>query len=319
MSLCRVAVAASGGRDSTALLHATVRAAKEQDLGVWALHVHHGLMPQAGDWWRHLQAQCHRWARNGLPVQFQGFALQGSPGSGESVEAWARRERYRALTSMAHALRIDLVLLAHHRRDQAETVMLQALRSAGPAGLSGMPQTIERDGIRWVRPWLNQPSTSIDAYVRRHRLSHVDDISNRDPRFARSRMRLSVWPALADAFPHGETALLGVARRMQEANAALAELAQMDGEGGGFRDGGVDVVAWAALSTARRALLLRHWAQGWSPIGMPESLVSRLLKELPTARTSHRWPAPGGELQLQRGGLLIYRPDTFPEAPRAER
>lgn len=307
----RVAVAASGGRDSTALLHATVRSANGLGIEVWALHVHHGLMPQANHWWRHLESQCRRWARKGLPVHFAGTTLKGSPESGDSVEAWARRGRYQALTSMAHALDIDLVLLAHHRRDQAETVLLQALRSAGPAGMSGMPQDIGRDGIRWVRPWLNQPTTSIDAYVRRHRLSHVDDSSNRDPRFARSRMRLQVWPALAGAFPHAETALLGVARRMQEASAALSELARLDGEGGGIRDGRVDIKVWCSLSAPRRALLLRHWAREWSPIGMPESLLSRLLNELPTARTGHRWPAPGGELQLMRGGLLVHRPEPL--------
>ena len=130
----RIAVAASGGRDSTALLHLTARQAEGGDLEVWALHVHHGLMPQADAWLNQLQAQCARWARRGYPVRFKAHRLAGVPAKGDSVEAWARRERYAALTRMAQEEGIDTVLLAHHRRDQAETVLLQALRGAGAAG-----------------------------------------------------------------------------------------------------------------------------------------------------------------------------------------
>lgn len=87
-----------------------------------------------------------------------------------------------------------VVLLAHHERDQAETLLLQALRGAGVAGLAGMPQSIERHGITWVRPWLRQPRSAIEAYVRLHRLRHVDDDSNEHPRYARNRLRLEVCP-----------------------------------------------------------------------------------------------------------------------------
>jgi tRNA(Ile)-lysidine synthase len=201
-----------------------------------------------------------------------------------------------------------VVLLAHHRRDQAETVMLQALRSAGPAGLSGMPRAIQRDGLWWCRPWLDRSSDAVEAYVRRHRLKYVDDASNRDPRYARSRLRVQAWPLLTEAFPHLETALVGVARRMQEADAALSELAQRDRQAGTVVQGALVVKAWTMLSPARRALQLRHWAREWSAAGMPESLLTRLQDELPAARTGHRWPAPGGELRLRRGGALHYVP-----------
>jgi len=139
----RVAVAASGGRDSTALLHATCRAARELGLEVVALHVHHGLMPQADAWLDHVRRQCARWSKTGLPVRFRAQVLAGQPGRGASVEAWARHKRYAALASMAHDEGIGLVLLAHHRSDQAETFLLQALRGSGPAGLSAMPARAE--------------------------------------------------------------------------------------------------------------------------------------------------------------------------------
>ncbi|HET7794176.1 MAG TPA: tRNA lysidine(34) synthetase TilS, partial [Rhizobacter sp.] len=189
-----IAVAYSAGRDSTALLHAVVHAAAQQGAQVAALHVHHGLSPHADDWLAHASAQCERWARQGLPVRLITHRLSGKPTRGESIEAWARQARYRALRQMAIEAGAKLVLLAHHQRDQAETLLLQALRGAGVAGLAGMPRNIEREGITWVRPWLDHPRERIEAYVRHHRLRYIDDDSNADARFARNRLRWQVWP-----------------------------------------------------------------------------------------------------------------------------
>lgn len=305
-----VAVAVSGGMDSTAMLHATVQAAPVLGLEVVALHVHHGLMPQADAWWRHVQAQCARWRRAGRPVRFRGARLQGCPAPAESVEAWARRERYRALAAMAGEEGASLVLLAHHQRDQAETVMLQALRGGGPAGLAAMPRLVVRGGITWARPWLDLPRQIVATYVHRHRLSFVDDASNADPRFARSRLRQQVWPALTQAFAGADAALGAVARRMQEADACVADLAAIDAAQGVISAGDLMRAAWLELAPHRRANVLRHWAAAWSPLGLPRSLLERLLDELPLARTGQRWPAPAGALLLQRGGRLRYEPAT---------
>ena len=296
-----VAVAVSGGRDSTALLHATAHAAAALGLQVHALHVHHGLLPEADDWLRRVRAQCRRWAVAGLPVHFHVTRLTDRPAAGDSIEAWARRARYRALAAMAQHAGCSLVLLAHHRRDQAETLLLQALRGGGPAGLSAMPRSAQRQGLTWARPWLALPREAIEAYVRRHRLGFVDDTSNVDTRFARNRLRAAVWPALVDAFPDAETQLQAAAQRAQETAACLQELVLADREAAA--DGAaLAITRWRLLSAARRTLLLRHWL----PAGAPESLVQRLAGELPGARSA-RWPAPGGELQLH-DGLLRFEP-----------
>ena len=190
--------------------------------------MHHGLNAAADRWLEHGRALCLRWARRGRPVTFAATKLDRKPAAGESVEAWARQARYRALRQMAVAQGIDLVLLAHHRRDQAETFLLQALRGGGVAALSAMPASIRREGVTWARPWLAMPRETIEAYVRRHRLAHVDDDSNADPRFARNRLRLAVWPALTEAFPAAEVALASAASWAQEATAILAETAEVD-------------------------------------------------------------------------------------------
>lgn len=301
MSERRIAVAYSGGRDSTALLHAALAAAAAQGVQVLALHVHHGLSPHADAWLAHCEAQCGRWARAGQPVVFVACRLTGRPEQSESVEAWARQARYRALGSMALAHAASIVLLAHHQRDQAETVLLQALRGAGVAGLSGMPRSALRDGISWQRPWLGQPRAEIDAYVRRHRLKHIEDDSNTDPRFARNRLRMQVWPALVDAFEHAETTLATSADWAQQAAALSTEMAALDLQqiavGPDLR-----VDAWQQLSEARRSNALRAWIKRCSGASAPASLIVRLLEELPTRRSA-RWPTGDAELRVYRGVL----------------
>ena len=298
----RVAVAYSGGRDSTALLHATAVAAVRSGIDVVALHVHHGLSPSADDWLVHCRGQCSAWAERGLPVSFAFECLAGGPAPGDSVEAWARDARRAALRRMALAQRTGLILLAHHRRDQAETWLLQALRGAGARGLASMPRRAERDGIVWCRPWLDRPTEQIDAYVREHRLEHIEDDSNRDPRFARNRLRLQVWPALTAAFGQADVALAHAAAWSQHAAAALDELAVIDLPGVAT-DAGLDLASWARLSTARRANVLRAWLAERAGRPVPATLTARLLDELTDARSGARWPLAGGELRLGRGVL----------------
>jgi len=301
-----VAVAASGGRDSTALLHATARAAQGQSIEVVALHVHHGLNPAADDWQLHLQRQCARWARAGLPVRFTAMRLTGTPARGESIEAWARRGRYAALAQMAREAGAQVVLLAHHRRDQAETLLLQALRSAGPAGLAAMPREAERGGLLWCRPWLDQPVAAIEAYIARYRLAHIDDDSNQDTRFDRNRLRHDVWPALLAAFPQAEAALAQAARLSQQAAALVNEVAATDLAAlQDDLDAGISVAAWTALSPARQAAVLRQWLQPAVEAGVRETLIERLVAELPRARAA-RWPVDARcELRLYRGRLTL--------------
>jgi tRNA(Ile)-lysidine synthase len=284
------------------LLHATASAAQALGIEVVALHVHHGLVDAADRWVAHGRALCARWARRGLPVTFAMTRLADRPGRGDSVEAWARQARYRALRQMALERGIDLVLLAHHRRDQAETFLLQALRGGGVAGLAAMPAQVRREGITWARPWLAHPRAAIDAYVSRHRLSHVDDQSNADARFARNRLRLEVWPALVTAFPDAEASLATAAGRAQQAADALAEAAESDLAALCLDGRDLDIAAWRALSPARQGNVLRAWLRRATGRAAPTTLVDRLLRELPL-QGSRRWPTGDGELRSYRGRL----------------
>ena len=302
-----VAVAFSGGRDSTALLHATASQAAEHGVTVVALHVNHGLSAHADAWQRHCQALCEAWARQGWPLAFVGQRLQARPAKGDSVEAWARQARYRALRIMALASGAGIVLLAHHRRDQAETVFLQALRSAGMAGLAGMPRCVERGGLTWARPWLDLPREAIDHYVREHRLQPIEDDSNADPRFARNRLRRAVWPALVDAFLHAEVALAGTARWAQEASECLRDLAAIDLTVAAS-PAGLNLRVWQSLTLPRRSNALRAWLAQQMSVAAEASLVTRLLAELPAVGPA-TWQTAGGSLRRYRGVLRFVQMD----------
>ena len=297
-----VAVACSGGRDSVALLHVTLRAAEALGTSVVALHVHHGLMADADRWASEVEALCERWNAG-----FECTRLRGSPAAGESVEAWARRERYRALARMARDAGADIVLLGHHLHDQAETVLLQALRGAGPAGLAAMPRVVERDGLTWARPWLARTGAEIDDYVATLDVQMVVDPSNADPRFARSRLRAQAMPALRVAFPEADAALAAVARRAGEARAVLDEVAAEDLTRLGADDT-LPLAAWRGLSPARRANALRAWLAQVLRAPVSQALIDRLLAETEDDAT-RRWPVDDERvLRSWRGALALVAP-----------
>lgn len=304
----RVAVAVSGGRDSTALLHCTVRQARDSGLEVWALHVHHGLMPEADAWLEQVHQQSLRWG-----ARFDCRRLASAPARGESVEAWARAGRYQALAEMAQQQGCTVVLLAHHRRDQAETWLLQALRGAGEAGLAAMPQSAQRAGLCWVRPWLNMDARAIDAYVRRHRLKFVQDPSNADPRFARSRLRQAVWPALLTGFADAEVNLAAAAGLAQEGLALAREAAQAD-LSVLVKGGQLLCAPWLQLPPARRRNALRAWLTSQCESPPPQTLLDRVIGELPSAPAGS-WPAPGGMLRQHRGRLAFLPAVRLPSTP----
>ncbi|WP_290874037.1 tRNA lysidine(34) synthetase TilS [Aquabacterium sp.] len=316
-----VAVACSGGRDSVALLHATASAARDvPGLAVVALHVHHGLSSQADAWATHVVSLCEAWAAQGWPVRALVRRVH-CPQDGRSVEAVAREARYEALAEMAAEAGVRTVLLAHHRRDQAETFLLQALRGAGVAGLAAMPSQAGRGGLSWCRPWLRAPREAIEAHVAAHVLVFVDDDSNADVRFARNRLRHGVWSSLAAAFPQAEQALADAAARLADAQTVLdaAMAGQVSALCGGCEPGPevtLDVGAWARLDGPHRRLSLMHWYRATAGQALPASWVSRLADELPAvaARTEPAsWPPVG--LGLYRGRLR-WTPDMAARVQR---
>lgn len=323
-----VAVAVSGGRDSMALLHCTAKLAAAEGWRVWALHVHHGLMPEADAWARLVQSTCERWRRRGWPLQFAMRKLEGRPARGDSVEAWAREHRYRALTEMARDVGAGVVLLAHHQNDQAETVLLQALRGAGPAGLAAMPRSAQRNGLTWLRPWLDTPGEAIERYARRHRLAFVQDASNADPRFARSRLRQAVMPALQAAFGDAAQQLATAAQRCAQTQ-AIADDAVQAALASCCSGTVLRAVACRELRAPLRAAVVQAWLSqsGATPT---HRAVQSVLALLEARGSGVRCDMEGGRVSHYRGQLRFTatavtspqttaQPETLALSPRAGR
>lgn len=253
-----IAVACSGGLDSMVLLDLAARWCGAHGVALFAFHVHHGLSPNADAWLAHVEQ-----AAGALGAGFDQRRVV-VPKSRSGIEAGARKLRYRALGEMCAAHGATVLLSAHHLDDQAETVLLQLLRGAGPAGLSGMdaanaaPALLGNPELVMARPLLDLGRAALEAYAAAAGLAWVEDESNGDLRYARNALRHAVMPALAQAFPGFQERFARSAAHAQSAQRLLAELAEQD-LAACLADGAVDVARLRALSVERAHNMLRHW------------------------------------------------------------
>ena len=187
----RYCVAFSGGLDSTVLLVAlTWIADRFLPGGLRAVHVEHGLHPDAERWVERCAARCRT-----LEVPLSVLRVDARPARGESPEARAREARYEALR--AELAPGEVLLTAHHADDQLETVLIQLLRGAGVAGLAAMPPDAEFGRGRHQRPLLAFPRVALHDWAQAQSVGDwIDDPANEDPRFARNHLRREVLPAL---------------------------------------------------------------------------------------------------------------------------
>ncbi|HWD15980.1 MAG TPA: tRNA lysidine(34) synthetase TilS, partial [Casimicrobiaceae bacterium] len=299
-------VALSGGRDSIALLDALARVAA--GVRVMAFHVHHGLSIQADAWTSFCRQACAE--RN------VGFAVRNVhvDGKHHGVEAAARAARYDALATLAREHGVHDVLLAHHADDQAETLLLQLIRGAGPRGLAAMPRIADERGVRWIRPFLSLPRANIDEYVDTHGLAFVDDESNGQTGYRRNALRAEVVPALRTLAPGYPATLVRAARHQATSAQMLDDLAQIDA-GGAFDGRSLDAAILASLSVPRAQNLLR-WFLRMQGLRAPSAVrLDAMLEQLRAPRRDARidFAHDRARVGLYRGRLLVHRraPDAF--------
>jgi len=317
-----MAIAYSGGLDSSALLHALHTQGISK---LHAFHIHHGLSPNADAWEAHCAAEC---ARQGITFASRRVSLQAD---GKGTEASARKARYAALGSLCRKHGISLLLTAHHQDDQAETVLLQLLRGAGPAGLSGMdafnhaPELLQNETLLLARPLLQASRAQLEAYVTEHAIAHIEDESNSDPRYARNALRHGVMPLLAESFPGFQERVARSASHAQSAQRLLTELAEADLQAI-LQGDSIDLAALAALSKDRRANVLRHWF-GVRQIRIPSAAwLAEMQEQALTAREDANLKVshPDCEVRRHRGRLHLApklrelegtREDQFDDKP----
>jgi tRNA(Ile)-lysidine synthase len=234
----QLAIALSGGLDSVVLLDSICRLQQAQTSKsvrprIFAFHIHHGLQKAADEWFLFCEALAKKY-KIGFDFRLLHIDTTLNPGN---IEARARAARYEALTELCVYHGIEDLLLAHHQNDQAETVLLQLMRGAGVAGLSGMPKSRmlaspkERaSSITLWRPLLHLRREELEVYAREHKLKWIEDPSNRSSKYRRNAVRISILPKLESIQPGATANLARSADVLAQAQQLLDRLAQQDGK-----------------------------------------------------------------------------------------
>ena len=287
----RLVVAFSGGVDSTALL-AALAANRPKGLRVRAIHVNHGLHPNAASWSEH----CRALARD-VGVQLEVLAAKVARPGGVSLEAAARDARYAVL---GRALEVgEFLLTAHHEDDQLETVLLQLFRGAGMAGLAAMPD-IAPFAAGWLaRPLLSRSRAELLEWVRGAGLSWVDDDTNADETLDRNYLRRRVLPLIRERWRGVGSAVSRSARHAAEGQRLLDMVARRDVERASS-GAGLFVPTLRALQPDRRRNALRFWIAKSGARVPDTSRLEELAGPVIDARPDSCPRVAWGEVEVQR-------------------
>ena len=306
-------VAYSGGLDSHALLHALATGRSSCPYTLSAIYIDHGLQPDSHAWGKHCAHICAA-----LAVPFESRRVTITAIERDGLEAAARRARYTALAALLAPG--DLLLTAHHRDDQAETVLLQLLRGSGVAGLAAMPERVPLGQGELLRPLLGFSRAALHEYARAQRLDWIDDPSNHACYLRRNFLRTAIMPRLEQHWPEVRQMLARTAAHSAEAQTLLDERAQEDLET--CLDYAVPryphalrVASVVQLSAARQRNLLRYWlrSQGFR---LPdryrlEELCRRVTSESRTRQACVQWE--GTEVWRYRDRLVAVPGQALPD------
>jgi tRNA(Ile)-lysidine synthase len=288
-----ILIGLSGGMDSVVLLHLLHNLAPRFEWRLSALHIHHGISPNADAWADFCTELCSRYA---IPLHIERVSI-ASLRADHGVEAAARKLRHAAFAQQS----CDFIALAHHADDQAETLLLQLLRGAGIRGAAAMPllKPAISPAPATVRPLLDLSRVQLFGYAQQCDLSWIEDESNADQHYPRNFLRHRLLPVLAERFPAYRNTLIRSAQHFAEAGELLDELARQDAVDS-LHDDTLEVNALQSLSIARGKNLLRYFlhARG-SP--MPQTVqLEDMLRQLCTAREDAAVCIAYGEWQVRR-------------------
>ena len=289
-----LAVALSGGADSTALLLACAQRWPGQ---VHAIHVHHGLQSAADGFVAQCEALCAQ-----LMVELTVCRVDARHAPGQSPEDAARQSRYAALADAAlHAWPgrpMAAIALAQHADDQVETLLLALSRGAGVAGLAAMPAQWQRLGLTWLRPLLQVEGAALRAWLAAREQGWIEDPTNTDQRFTRNRIRAQLLPQLQAAFPQFRDTFARSSRHCAQAAELLQEVAEADLETVGNPP---RIAALQALSRARQGNVLRHWLRTAHATTPAAAQLEALLRQVAACTTR------GHQIHLKLGRGFVVR------------
>lgn len=304
----RYVIAYSGGLDSTVMLHALVASRDEHQTTLTAVHIDHGLHNDSAAWSQHCKA-----IADSFEVEFVDLKVDVDVDSGEGTEGAARRARYDAFRSFVCAG--DWLLSAHHKDDQAETLLLNLMRGSGPAGLAGIGE-IQPLAAGWlVRPLLSSSRSDLQVYATEHELDWIDDPSNEDRQFDRNYLRHEVLPRLEARWPDVASRLKRSAVLAGEASQLLDQLADADFRTLGGRPDRLALKRLQELPPERQRNVLRYVVRELGLPSPPATTLHSFTTDLIPARDDAQpvvtWS--GAEIRRYRDNVYVLAAGTAAE------
>ncbi len=318
-------VAYSGGLDSQVLLQllADWRDSTQDALPpIEAIHIDHQLQPDSAGWAEHCRLHCRE-----LDIALHSQTVTVRCGPRQSLEAQARAARYLAFEQVLEPG--DLLLMAHHRDDQAETLLLRLLRGSGQRGLAAIPAERALGAGRLLRPLLGVERSALEAWARGCELSWIEDPSNADPRYDRNYLRLQLLPLLEARWPAYRDTLARSAAHAADSAELLRQLADEDlarlapsvgvtlGAGPGLgSEPRLPVAPLLALDARRRDNLLRHWLARHGAGDISAATLQRLVDEVlgASADAMPQLVVGGRQLRRYRGELYVTALTAAPDS-----
>lgn len=246
-------IAFSGGMDSCVLLHLFFINKNNINQNIEAIYVNHGLQEEADNWEKFCKKQCEEYG-----IAFSGLKIKEACPKDKSIEEWAREKRYELIDQIMN--KGDVLFTAHHQDDQVETFFLQALRGAGPRGLSSMPQIKMKNSKIHARPLLSYSNENVREYAKENKLSWNDDDSNFDEQYDRNYLRHKVLPEIESRWPAYRETVSRLINNQQESRALLDDVAKNDlNITLDNSNNGLNILEIKKLSPERQKNLLFYW------------------------------------------------------------
>lgn len=275
----KVYIAYSGGLDSHVLLHLCA-SSPELKTKITAVYIHHGLQAVADDWLNHCQVRCEQ-----LNVNYLAIKVDATAKVGESPEAAARAARYAAFQALIQPN--EVILLAHHREDQMETLFLQLFRGAGVNGLAAMPKVSSFVHGSLIRPLLDIGKSELQHYAHQHQLTWVEDPSNACNDFDRNFLRNQVLPLLKTRWPSCDKTIARSATHCANASEfindwVMQHLPEMIDQ----QQRSLSISQWLRFSEQQQNWLLRHWLQTFGLKPPSQAVLQTLVQQVINAKTT---------------------------------
>jgi len=307
----RVVVALSGGPDSVALLAVLRLLAPEFGCQLTAAHLNHGLRQESTAEERFVTELCEVLQ---VPLDKKNADIGDlRKKTGKSTEDAAREARYAFLKRTAAQRGAQRIALGHHRRDQAETVLMNLLRGSGTEGLRGMAPV--RDGL-YIRPLIHTGRDEIISFLDRQGLAFVTDASNDDVKHLRNRIRHELLPLLREDYnPNLEQTLARTAAVLRAEDEYLREQVRflLDGWGIAASPGegvALEVEKLRSLPEALSRRIVKELLEGFADeekgIFFPhvEAVMGLITSQRPAGRVHLPFAL---EARREYGRLLLYR------------